>query len=1015
MKNDTPKPMDLEAAQANLAGKRGADYWRSLDELSGTEDFRNWLDDEFPNRASLLSLDRRDFIKVMGASLALAGLTGCRFMPQEKIVAYVKAPEEIVPGKPVGYATAYSQAGIGMGVVVTSNMGRPTKVEGNEKHPSSLGATDIFAQASLLTLYDPDRQRTLTHNGELTTWDAFLAWLRPLISRPETIARVRFLSEASSSPTLAAQIERLKKALHGPKWYVHEPAGRDAVYAGTQTAFGAPLNPVYHFDKASVVLSLDSDFLTAMVGSVRYARDFASGRQVRKGADKMNRLYAVECCPNNTGATADHRISAAPSELEAFAVEIARALGVDVGAAPLRLDNPALAKFAQVVAKDLKEAGAAAVVVSGEQTPPAIQALGHAMNSVLGSVGTCVGYTQQVEIQGESLDMLLQEIDEDKVEVLFILNTNPAYSAPVDLNFASRVKKVANLVYLGLYPDETAALCQWHIPATHYLESWSDTRGHDGTHCIVQPLIEPLYSGKSVHDLLSAIVDEPVDGYELVHGQLLGANPTEAREKDWQTWLHDGIIPNSAFAESPVTLNVAAVSGAASALVPAAAGFEIALRPDPTIFDGRFANNGWLQELPKPLTKLVWDNAILISPKMAREMKLSRNDMVKLSVGSQSVKAPVWVLPGHPTNSVTLHLGYGRRKGGVNLASAGTDAYALQQSATPWNLLGAKLEKLSGTYDLVTAQDHHAIDVGEIGNQQNRPLIQGNTFEEFVKDNALPHNMYGPSEVHHGASEGEGHTGPPSLYDAKEHANDGNAWGMSIDLTLCTGCNACVTACQAENNIPVVGREQVRKGREMHWIRIDRYYRGNPEEEVEALHQPILCMHCENAPCEPVCPVGATVHSHEGLNQMVYNRCVGTRYCSNNCPYKVRRFNFLNYANHHEVPVLKLLNNPNVTVRGRGVMEKCTYCVQRINAARIEAKKADTTIKDGGVITACQQVCPPKAIVFGNIHDTGSKVRELKDQPHDYSLLEEVNTRPRTTYLKKVVNQHPDLQHGAHS
>lgn len=1045
--NSQDRKVTLDAIRARLAQAQGPHYWRSLEELLETEQVREILEDEFPRQLMAFNqpIDRRHFLKLIGASLALAGLSACTRQPEEKIVPYVKAPEEVIPGKPLFYATAFTLGGFATGVLAESHLGRPTKIEGNPDHPASLGATDLFAQASIWMLYDPDRSQVTLQQGEISSWEAFLSAARTELAkqRGKRGAGVRILTETVTSPTLAEQLRAFLKQYPEAKWHQYEPVNRDNLLAGAQLAFGEYVHPVYHLDRADVVLALDADFLFAMPGSVRYAREFADRRRVRVDRGEMNRLYVVESAPTVTGSVADHRWSLRPSQIEIFARALAQQLGVlsEAGAKP-EVEPHLL----EALARDLQSHRGRCVVIAGESQPPSVHALAHAMNFYLGNVGSTVVYTAPAEAnpiqQTESLRELVEAMQAGKVEVLLILGGNPVFTAPADLPFAELLPKVNFSVHLSLYEDETSALCQWHTPEAHYLEAWSDARAYDGTVSIIQPLIEPLFGGKSAHELLAALMGQPANGYEIIKNywkkQLAGNKGRVATgepfEQYWQKVLHDGLVPGTALPPKQVALKPEWQQAIASQPVEEKAeGLEIVFQPDPTIWDGRFANNGWLQEIPKPLTKLTWDNAVLISPKTAEQQGLIEEfqagwigqdrevPLVEVRYQDRTVVAPVWILPGHPDGVITINLGYGRSRAGQVGTGIGFNAYAIRTAAAPYFDKGAELHKTGAKYQLVSTQHHHAMRItkapleDESSEAFQRGIIQILPLEEFRK---LGSERSGSNGTHAAGAHGHREGKLPSLYSEEEHKYDGYAWGMVIDTTVCIGCNACIVACQAENNIPVVGKREVARGREMHWLRVDRYFKGTLENP-EVVHMAVPCMQCENAPCEPVCPVGATVHSKEGLNQMVYNRCVGTRYCSNNCPYKVRRFNFYKYtagigggATNYDSPLLKMLANPDVTIRGRGVMEKCTYCVQRINLARIEAKKEGRLIQDKEVLTACQQVCPTQAIIFGDLHTPESEVAQLRREPHHYTLLEELNTRPRTTYLAKVRNPNPEIEKG---
>jgi len=965
-----------------------------------------------PLQPEFEGIGRRDILKLMAASAALAGLSACTKLPTEKIVPYAQtSPEQFVPGKPLFYATAMPFGGVGTGLLVESHMGRPTKVEGNPSHPASLGAADIFAQASVLGLYDPDRSQVAVRNGRIGSWSAFLSAMDEL--RLELAGDkgtgFRLLTETVTSPTLADQIRSLLAQFPAAKWHQYEPCGRDTAREGSRMAFDEYVNTVYRFDQAELVLSLDSDFLSSGPGSLRYARDFADKRRIADSQSAMNRLYCVECIPSATGAMADHRWPLRASDVEIFARLVAEGLGVKVPAGGAPTSSSLSAGSITALVRDLQQHRGTSLVLAGDQQSAVVHALAHAMNEALGNVGRTVYYTAPIEAnpvnQLESLHKLVSDIDSGKVDLLLMLGGNPVFTAPADLHFGEKLLKVRRRIYLGLYEDETAELCHWHIPQAHYLESWSDVRAFDGTVSIIQPLIAPLYEGKTAHEMLALLLGQAGrTPYSIVHDYWNGQKRGSSFEATWESWLDQGVVSESAAPAKPVKFapdfeerlaqNISVVRGKG-------AGLEVVFRPDPTIWDGQFANNGWLQELPKPLTKLTWDNAAMLSLSTAWGLGVKNGDVVRLRHQSREIQAPVWVVPGHADDSVMVHLGYGRRRAGKVGSWIGFNPYAIRSSSARWFGSGLEIAKTGDNYPLVTTQRHHIItgqhqrpEEEESVAAARRDLVRVASLEEFWKN---PDFAKDPEEQT---------TRAQSLYPSYQY--EGYSWGMAIDLNSCIGCNACVVACQSENNIAVVGKEQVAKGREMHWIRVDTYFRG-AFDNPEAYNEVVLCMQCENASCEDVCPVGATVHSPEGLNDMVYNRCVGTRYCSNNCPYKVRRFNFLLFQDW-TTPSLKAMRNPDVTVRSRGVMEKCTYCVQRINARKIEAEEQDRNVRDGEILTACQQTCPTQAIVFGNINDPNSRVSKLKAQSRNYGLLTDLNTRPRTTYLARLRNPNPEIK-----
>jgi MoCo/4Fe-4S cofactor protein with predicted Tat translocation signal len=980
----------IDAATAHdAAEKTGPEYWRSLEELAGTDEFKDALHREFPKGASewVDSVSRRGFLKVMGASLGLAGMTGCVRLPLEPIVPYVRQPEGVIPGRPMYYATASTLGGYASPLLVESHLGRPTKIEGNDLHPASLGGTDIFAQASLLGLYDPDRSQTVMSMGDVRSWQPFLGAIRGPLSAQKALqgAGIRILTPTISSPTLADQLRNFLKIYPQAKWHVYEPINRDNVLEGAKLAFGQPVETRYDFSKADVIVSLDADFLYAgFPGNTRYIRDFAKRRNPDDG--NMNRLYVIESTPTSTGAKADHRWPVRASGIE----EIVRGpgwwTGINGAPDPLGLEK---------VIIDAAVHHGTSVIVPGDHLPPAVHVLAHAFNSRLGNVGKTVFYTDPVDAnpvnQTESIKELVADMNARKVDLLIILGGNPAYDAPADLNFADALKsgKVPLRVHHGLYQNETAELCQWHVDQTHELEAWGDARAYDGTVSIIQPLIAPLYNGKSALEFVALLSGQAdATGYDLVRAYWQKQHTGADFEQFWRKSLHDGWIEGTTL--TPKSLTAKAPTAPSESKADANA-IEVNIRRDSTIYDGQFSNNGWLQELPKPMNKLTWDNAIQIGPAMAQRLNIKSEDVVELELNGKKVTGPVWIQAGHPDNSVTITLGYGRKRAGRVGTAQGFDAYALRTTAAPWIATGVKIRKTGDTYKLASTQGMQSMDTPDGG---HRPLVRETTLEEYRKEPNFAQEDEVPKEL--------------TLYEPYPYDKEDYAWGMSIDLNSCVGCNNCMLACQSENNIAVVGKEQVVIGRHMHWIRVDAYYQGD-RDNPKAFFQPVPCMQCENAPCEVVCPVGATNHTTEGLNDMVYNRCVGTRYCSNNCPYKVRRFNFLLFQDW-ETPQYKMMRNPDVSVRSRGVMEKCTYCVQRINERRIDAEKEDRKINDTELQTACQQSCPAGAIVFGNINDPNSKVSKLKAQSRNYSLLGELNTRPRTTYLAEVRNPNPELE-----
>ena len=986
------KKLDLAAVRARLDGARGRDYWRNLDDLAATPEFRDLIEREFPQQAIGWADDedgtegRRNFMKLMGASFALAGMTACTRQPTEHIMPYIRQPEEMIPGKPLFYATAMTVSGVANGVLAESHEGRPTKIEGNPEHPASLGACDIFAQASVLQLYDPDRSRAVMFQGEITSWSDFFSSLRGQLTaqKAKNGAGLRILTETVTSPTLAAQLQTIQALYPASKWHQWEPAGPHSARAAASQGLGAPTNTYYDFGKANVVVSLDSDFLASGPGSLRYARQFSARRRVQAGKTDMNRLYVAEPMPTPTGTKADHRFPMRASEIADFARALAGAVGVAGGG------NGGSFPWMPAIARDLQANKGASLVIAGDCQPPEVHALAHAINATLGNAGKTVFYTDPIEAKSvdqlASLLDLVKDLDAGAVDLLVIVGGNPVFNPPVELGMRERLQQARMRMHLSLYDDETSDVCQWRLPEAHYLESWGDARAFDGTVSIQQPLIEPLYAGRSAYQILAMMTDTPVEsGHEIVKAYWTGQHKGADFEAWWRRAVHDGVIADSALPAK----NVSAKGGVAwpAQNADSSGKLEVMFRPDPAIYDGRFANNGWLQEMPRPVTKLTWDNAAIISPATAHKLDVDTGNMLRLTYEGHTLRAPVWIQPGHANDCVTLHLGYGRTKAGVTGTGTGFNPYGLRTAKALWHDSGLDAKKIPGDYLFASTQYDHILDT-------RRHVLHSGQLEEYKKD---------PESVHEGAE-----VPPPGLTIYPAWKYEGYAWGMAIDLNACTGCSACVVACQAENNIAVVGKDQVRRGRAMHWIRVDSYYKGDLEKP-HIYNQPVPCMQCEDAPCELVCPVQATSHSSEGLNDMVYNRCVGTRYCSNNCPYKVRRFNFYLFSDF-ETPSLKLLRNPDVTVRSRGVMEKCTYCVQRINYAKIEAEKQDRKVREGEIQTACQATCPTEAIVFGDINDPNSRVAQLKADKRNYSMLADLNTKPRTTYLASLRNPNPEIE-----
>jgi molybdopterin-containing oxidoreductase family iron-sulfur binding subunit len=918
---------------------------------------------------------RRHLLKLMAAASAMAG-GACSGPPEEAIVPFVRGPEQSPPGESIFYATSLSLSGFGRGVLVETSDGRPIKVEGNPLHPASLGATDVFAQASVLQLWDPARSPTLLHDGQIATWPQFLPALEQQLRRFDASRGegLFLLTGNICSPTLQAQFEKLRQRYPRLQWHQYDPLHRDNELRGSELAFGRALDTRYRLDRARVLVTLDADILSSSPQSVRYARDLASLRNPDSGP--MSRIYALETFPGLMGARADHRLALPPAAIEAFALRLARIFTQD--------DDGDLGPgaFEDAVLQDLISAGREALVIPGASMRAEVHAAAHSINHHLGGQGHTFEHTLPVAFEPvanlDSIRKLGEAMVNGDVQMLLILGGNPVYDAPADVDFAARLQRVPLSIHLGDYVDETSALCRWHIPRTHELEQWSDIRAFDGTATVMQPTIAPLYGGHSVHEVMNLLLRHPRGAYETVREHWRERFGAAEYETGWRAALRDGVVANTQTA----TVGVAPRKLDLSSTPTATPAVSVNFIADQSTRDGEFANNAWLQELPRSMSKLVWDNAAYVSPRTAGRLHLTSGDEIELRRAGRSVRAGVWVLPGHADDCLTLPLGYGRTHAGDVGNDIGFDAYRLRTVDSPWH--GHVDIERTGNHLLLVSTQHHS-------RMEGRNLIRSASAQEFAR------------EPNFATASVEERVPRATLYP--EYPYQDYKWGMVIDLNACIGCNACTLACQAENNIPVVGKDQVMRGREMHWLRIDRYESETPEGGVDFM--PVPCMHCEHAPCEEVCPVGATMHDSQGLNVQVYNRCVGTRFCSNNCPYKVRRFNFLQYSNQSAAPI-KALQNPEVTVRERGVMEKCSYCIQRIMRARIASQRQERRLEDGEVVTACQAVCPTQAITFGNMNDGESKVARMKQSPRNYSLLAELNTRPRTTYLAQVVNPHTE-------
>ncbi len=1031
---NTGKPMSGD--------RKGRDLWRSLDEVANTPEFKRFVEQEFPNHAPELlnQKSRRHFLKVMGASVALAGMgtmSGCVRWPEEKIHPFTSRPDGRLPGVPVEYATSFEVDGVARGVLAKSFDGRPIKIEGNPQHPTSLGAADSLTQASVLGLYDPARSRFVTHGGEKKTWSDVTALVSEIQA---TQGRgVHVLCESTSSETLTALRSELSgklPLLTAAHWHVYSPVSRDNERLGCYHAFGSAARPQYNLDRTDVIVSFDEDFLQNHPNSVQYTRDFARRRRPENG--KLSRLYSVEGNFSLTGSNADARLPVRPKDVPrvlARVIQSLSALGIK-GAPPAvatlagenigtEHDAATLNDFVENVAGDLIAARGRGAVMVGPAQPAGVHALAAWLNQALSNAGNSVEYIADPNgariPSGDAIDNLSKSLAAGEVEYLIVLGGNPVYNAPKGTNFSDGLTKVKKAsIHLSQYADETSRKCTWHLPAAHYLESWGDAYAWDGTHTVAQPLLQAMYGGKSLIEFVGMLAGKTESAHDLMKAALTAKH---GQSFDWTQALHDGFVAGSAPDKGRMTVGTNWHGALTEVAGRVSTEFDVVFVPDSSVYDGRFSNNGWLQEQPDPMTKIAWDNAALISPHDATKLGIPTTNamgdttrpMLDVTVAGTTVPIVAFVMPGIAKGTVVLPLGYGRALTGRRVAGAtsynaydlgggGFDVYPLRTSADfQGNGVGGSVRKGSGTYELATTQDHHALEEG---------TGPGNVFTDYDLDGESKrrnrHNLRVVDEQELAAdSDAVKELAPHvphrnSLW--KEFEYKGNKWGMTIDLTSCTGCGACVTACTAENNVGVTGKDEVAYGREMHWIRIDRYFQGEDRDNPQVAHQPVTCQQCENAPCEQVCPVGATMHSAEGLNDMVYNRCIGTRYCSNNCPYKVRRFNYFN--NHrHASRQEEMAYNPDVTVRHRGVMEKCTFCVQRINKAKIESKNEGAKITDGAFTTACAQTCPAEAITFGDLNDPEARVTQLQTKNNRaYEMLEDINTKPRLQYLAKVRN-----------
>ncbi len=1055
-------------------------YWRSVEDLTGTPEFRDWMHREFPEGASEVvpGDDRRQFLKVMGASFALAGLgvAGCRRWPETNIVPAANQPPNRIPGDPVYYATAWEFAGCAQPMLAKSFDGRPIKLEPNPTHPFGGAGLASSAQAQVLALYDPDRSRTVLSRGTRSTYPQFASFLatKSAALRASQGKGLAIIGEYRSGPTHADLLAKVAATLPGATVVAWEPLNRDNVSEGTALAFGSPRRVINRFDKASVIVSLGDDFLYSTPLAAQWAHQWSMGRAVEAkdpSKQQITRLYCADAGLSLTGMNADERLAVRPSAIVYVAALLAQAIDAGHGDAALRAAIDAAANspaaqalkqgkggaFVAAIVSDLNHHKGRALLTAGDDASPLTHAIIVACNHALGNVGSTVAYhAEPVAPSAARFAALVAQMQAGAIDTLLILGGNPVYDAPSDLNFSAALAKVPSVIHSGMYANETAmhASCSWHIPEASFLEAWGDARSFEGTLTIQQPLILPMVAGdqggKSQLELLAELLGAEVrDGQTIVrktHEASSGLSGV-AFDVAWRTWLDQGFVPGTASAAVDSSLTAGSIATALRTLPASVSNAtELSFLRDMKVWDGRFSNLAWLQELPDPVTKINWDNAALMSQAMADTLGVRRGDMLKLSLtngtSTRAIESVAWPMPGYPEGTVGLALGYGRKGAGVGIiaSEAGFNAFTLRTSTAADFATGLSVERTGAKYAVAHTQDHGAVDalvasVPEDGIQERLPTL----IREAPVDVYRSHPDFA-RHVTHVASR-------LSLWEETNLDGAQFRWAMAIDLAKCTGCSACVTACQAENNIPVVGKDQVLRGREMFWIRVDRYFRGpDPTSPAGYAVQPVTCMQCENAPCEQVCPVAATSHDEDGLNTMTYNRCIGTRYCSNNCPYKVRRFNFFDYqrrAVQREEGIVKtkpeyyvdegpdvwlrMQFNPDVTVRMRGVMEKCTFCTQRIQAAKIKHKNAWTkaggvttgtanySIPDGTIETACQQACPTNAITFGDLNVRDSKVAQLQRTGRSYQLLEELNTKTRVQYLARVTNPATSAGDGRHA
>lgn len=1027
MKNESASqntPTNMIQASTPQAQSEGVQYWMSLEQLNGDPALAARMENEFMS-SPLSSEDgkdgfaRRDFLKVMGASVALA-TAGCVRRPQEHIIPYAKAPKEITPGDANYYTSTWFDGYEGAGILVKTLEGRPIKIEGNSAHPMTRGGLSARAHGEILALYDPDRLRAPVRNllnKTRTNKDSVSTTFEEIDEKVVAALKegsVALVTGTKPSPSLKAIIGDFSKSFGGARWVEYDALPADAIRAGQKASYGRAVMPRYRFDNAAMIVSIDSDFLGTFLSPVEFAKQWGARRAPGKN---MGRFVAFESHLSMTGMNADDRFRIrASQQVDVVMALIARVAKLSKGSVSIPSGVAASAKlfedapkslgldealFDKVASQLVANRGSSVIIAGGISTltdrQVELQIAVNALNSMLGNDGKTIDHDvstfETMKGSAESLKDLIADMEAGKVKTLVIDELNLNYLLPKDSGFQEAVKKVATVIYTGNRNDETGALAHWVLPAGSSLETWGDFELQSGVYSIQQPTIMPMYQTRSLGELLLAWTAKASSAparakvatwREYVMGvwkseiqSTVEAGRGKSFDDFWLDVLQTGVATNSGRRER--TGSGRAFVGSVSVKPETREGYELVLYPSVQIGDGRLANVAWLQELPDPVSKVVWDNYLAVSPAMARKEDLKKGDIVEVTVGDVTVKAPILVQPGVHDQVVALAVGYGQKHIGKVGAGIGVDAYPLTSFAKGKPVFAgrpAKIAKTSGRYDIVSTQDHHTM--------QGRQIVIETTNDAFQKD---------PSSGIH----------KHQIFSIwPQHTYTKHKWAMAIDLNSCTGCSSCVIACQAENNVPTVGKKYVMQGREMHWIRIDRYYKGS-DDNPEVAMMPLTCQHCENAPCETVCPVLATVHNDEGLNDMVYNRCVGTRYCSNNCPYKVRRFNWFNYMKKREEP-LHMAYNPDVTVRPRGVMEKCTFCVQRIRHGTNKARDEKRPLKDGEITPACADSCPTDGIVFGDLNNPESRVSKLFKDKRSYKLLEELNAAPRIAYQTRVRN-----------